>query len=95
MPLQMLITDPVCFEDSFTGVAFWFIAEYVEQGALFDFLHRNQFDSDRNLQWAREIAAGRRQVYLPLLLGFLVVHRLFPVVPCCSVHVPWLFPAVP
>ena len=35
-----------------------FIAEYMEQGALFDFLHQNAFDSDRNLMWARQIAAG-------------------------------------
>ena len=35
-----------------------FIAEYVEQGALFDILHQNGFNSDRNLMWARQIAAG-------------------------------------
>ena len=35
------------------------ITEYVEQGALFDFLHQNEFNSDRNLMWARQIAAGR------------------------------------
>ena len=79
MPLQMLITDPVCFEDGFTGVVFWFIAEYVEQGALFDFLHRNEFDSTRNLQWAREIAAGKGLVHLALLL-------------CCSQWFLQLFP---
>ena len=36
----------------------FFIAEYVEQGALFDILHQNDFNSDRNLMWARQIAAG-------------------------------------
>lgn len=36
-----------------------FNAEYVEQGALFDILHQNDFNSDRNLMWARQIAAGK------------------------------------
>ena len=34
------------------------ILEYVEQGTLFDFLHQNEFNSDRNITWARQIAAG-------------------------------------
>ena len=38
---------------------FLFIAEYMEQGAIFDFLHQNEFNSDRNLMWARQIAAGK------------------------------------
>ena len=35
-----------------------FIVEYVEQGALFDILHQNEYNSVRNLMWARQIAAG-------------------------------------
>jgi len=36
-----------------------FITEYIEQGALFGYLHRNEFNSDRNLMWAKQIAAGK------------------------------------
>ena len=36
------------------------ILEYVEQGTLFDFLHQNEFNSDRNITWARQIAFAFR-----------------------------------
>jgi len=42
----------------------------MEQGALFDFLHQNEFDSDRNLMWARQIAAGEY-----ILADFVVSNR--------------------
>ena len=35
------------------------LLEYMEQGALFDFLHQNEFDSNQNLMWAKQVAAGK------------------------------------
>lgn len=35
------------------------LLEYMEQGALFDFLHQNEFNSNQNLMWARQVAAGK------------------------------------
>ena len=62
-----------------------FIAEYVEQGALFDILHQNEFNSDRNLMWAKQIAAGTYihvtklltvvlKVTFPCLIGMKYLH---------------------
>jgi len=39
---------------------YWMVTEYAENGSLFEFLQRNQFniDLDRSLKWAKEIARG-------------------------------------
>ena len=50
-----------------------FILEYVEQGTLFDFLHQNEFNSDRNITWARQIAAGEYINYYLLLAVLSIV----------------------
>ena len=55
-----------------------FIAEYVEQGTLFSFLHRNEFNSDRNLMWARQIAAGRSIHVTKFLAVVVMVTFLLP-----------------
>ena len=52
------LTSALGYTSKFVANYCLFIAEYVEQGALFDFLHQNDFNSDRNLMWARQIAAG-------------------------------------
>ena len=51
--------------------------EYVEQGDLFSFLNQNEFNSDRNLMWARQIAAGK-SIHVVTKLFVVMVTFLFP-----------------
>ena len=53
------------------------IVEYVEQGTLFDFLHQNEFNSDRNITWARQIAAGECINWSLCLLAVLSIIIFF------------------
>ena len=32
--------------------------EFAERGSLYDFIHHNKLDPERNLKWARGIASG-------------------------------------
>jgi len=34
------------------------LAEFVERGSLYDFIHHNELDPERNLKWTKGIASG-------------------------------------
>ena len=57
----LLIPCTFCWRAKCSQVYYYVlsIAEYVEQGALFDLLHENEFNPDQNLMWTRQIAAGK------------------------------------
>ena len=35
-----------------------YFAEFVEQGSLYNFIHHNELDPERNLKWTKGIASG-------------------------------------
>ena len=47
-------------------------AEFVERGSLYDFIHHNELDPDRNLKWTKGIASGMALLHVSTM------------VTCCS-----------
>jgi len=43
-------------------LSFGLCIEYAENGSLFEFLQQNQFNLERSLKWAKEIAQGKVQM---------------------------------
>jgi len=43
-------------------------AEFVERGSLYDFIHHNELDPDRNLKWTKGIASGMALLHVSTIV---------------------------
>ena len=48
-------------------------AEFVERGSLYDFIHHNELDPERNLKWTKGIASGMALLHVSTIVSHMLL----------------------